>query len=502
MKTVFRFARRAGIGLVILITLIALFYAIEDWRGARSWERARARLASEGIPLDWRKLAPPKPPPEQNFVTPLLREYIEAAREHPAGERGAFDLPALKLSTVKSGPKPGVALATRTDLREWVRGLELSNSENLSQIQAAKLILDHLSPMEPLVQSLSASRNLPGASFDADFGHEPVWEMPFTHGTVVQNAAKALRLHAVANLAEGNTAAALDDIGILLRFARTLDDEPAVVSLLVSNLVASWAVGAIWEGLSEHAWSDAQLRAIIEDLQKLDRTSALHRSMEGELIFFVCGMEYIQRQSGIAPRMVHLYNSFNGLPEPNAVVAAMPRFFPSGWWDQSKALAAETYTKFLIASIHPAAETGPRIDPPIDSDIIAGNLPKMPWSILVKIALPVLASISEPIAMNQDQISMAIIACALDRYWLAEGHFPSRAAGLPPRFLDKLPRDAATGGDFIYRPSSDGRDFTLYSLGRNGIDDGGKVFFKANAPAKIDPARGDWVWPRTAALAQ
>ncbi|MGB7746129.1 MAG: hypothetical protein WBN75_02450 [Verrucomicrobiia bacterium] len=59
--------RRILISLAILATLIAIFYAEEDWRGKRAWENCKRELEAKGVVMDWEKLIPPPVPDDQNF---------------------------------------------------------------------------------------------------------------------------------------------------------------------------------------------------------------------------------------------------------------------------------------------------------------------------------------------------------------------------------------------------------------------------------------------------
>ena len=66
-ETGWRILRRILIGLAILATLIAIFYAEEDWRGKRAWENCKRELEAKGAVLDWNKYIPPPVPDDQNF---------------------------------------------------------------------------------------------------------------------------------------------------------------------------------------------------------------------------------------------------------------------------------------------------------------------------------------------------------------------------------------------------------------------------------------------------
>jgi hypothetical protein len=63
-----RMARRLLAGLVILATLIAVFYAEENWRGKRAWEKCKRDLEAKGEVLDWSAYIPAPIPDEQNIM--------------------------------------------------------------------------------------------------------------------------------------------------------------------------------------------------------------------------------------------------------------------------------------------------------------------------------------------------------------------------------------------------------------------------------------------------
>src|SRR5262245_47872795 len=68
-----RFVRWTLIALAWLVTLIVLFYAEENWRGARAAESFKRRAIAAGTQLDPAALVPQPVPDEQNFaMTPFF----------------------------------------------------------------------------------------------------------------------------------------------------------------------------------------------------------------------------------------------------------------------------------------------------------------------------------------------------------------------------------------------------------------------------------------------
>ncbi len=60
-----------------LATLIGLFYAVENWRGKRAWERCRREQKAKGEVLDWNVLIPAPVPDDQNiYKAPKMAEWF------------------------------------------------------------------------------------------------------------------------------------------------------------------------------------------------------------------------------------------------------------------------------------------------------------------------------------------------------------------------------------------------------------------------------------------
>lgn len=65
------------------------------------------------------------------------------------------------------------------------------------------------------------------------------------------------------------------------------------------------------------------------------------------------------------------------------------------------------------------------------------------------------------------------VMLALSEYQRREGKFPGSLTALAPQYLSTVPDDLMSGKPFRY--ASDGSSYRLYSFGRNGQDDGGRM---------------------------
>jgi hypothetical protein len=72
-----RVMRRWLFVLACLSTLTGLFYAVENWRGKRAWEKCRRELEAKGEVLDWNAFIPPPVADDQNiFKAPKITEWF------------------------------------------------------------------------------------------------------------------------------------------------------------------------------------------------------------------------------------------------------------------------------------------------------------------------------------------------------------------------------------------------------------------------------------------
>jgi hypothetical protein len=101
--------------------------------------------------------------------------------------------------------------------------------------------------------------------------------------------------------------------------------------------------------------------------------------------------------------------------------------------------------------------------------------------------LPALSKVIQRGTTGQTLFNQAAIACALERYRLVKGSYPDNLEALPAAgLITMLPQDVLTGQPMKYEKSG-AQEYVLYSVGWNGMDDGGrsgKTLFDA----------GDWVW--------
>ena len=72
-----RRARRTLVAAAVIVTLGAVFYTEENWRGKRAWENCKRELEAKGANFEWSSYIPAPIPDEQNiFKAPTMTEWF------------------------------------------------------------------------------------------------------------------------------------------------------------------------------------------------------------------------------------------------------------------------------------------------------------------------------------------------------------------------------------------------------------------------------------------
>ena len=465
--------------LAALTTLIALFYAVENWRGRRAWEACKRDLEARHLPTDWAPRKPTAIPEEQNFVaTPLLKSvgYRKGLKD--------FD---------RSRPLscPGLSLANR--IVDMGQLLDLSECQNdlrgMTNLalppwprEPALDVLDAFRPIEREMNELRLASRRPQSAFVIQ-GDDPITlDMP--NFVLCRSIAQILWLHSGAELALGHPEEAFRDQYVVHRLAEALQSSDTLVSTMIRVAIVGLNTSAFWQGWARHQWTATQFEQFQPLFHKVDLLSDLNRSFrEGETaaINYLCN-HYSSAQ---------LVKVFHGSGTWREIFVARIWFIylaPRGWRYQNQVGYNRTMMSLLDGTFDPLAQRifpGKVQEKSVELEILESHA--TPYNYLGRVAVPNLIRALQTTARNQTQVSEAEIVCALERYRLQKGAYPESLAALAPAFIETVPHDIVTGEPLHYQRTVDGQ-FLLYSVGWNEKDDGGA--------SSADKLRGDWVWPQ------
>ena len=489
-KSGWRILRRILIGLAVLATLIAILYAEEDWRGKRAWENYKHEWEAKGEKFDWQVFVPASVPDDQNFFTaPIFTNMLDGKIVmNPYHSDGSPDFRPEKNEVGYLG---GEGKTRITNLKTWQVSYRNPTNASLAkefpiapqpQTPAADVLLA-LSKFDSAIEELRQASQRPYANvpipYEEGLSASASTLLPYLAN--LKRCAQVLQLHAVAELADGQNAKALDDVKLLLYLNNSLRNSPFLISHLVRIAIEAIGLQPIWEGLAEHKWSDEQLVALDAELGKLDFLADYEFAMRGERAFAIASFEN-QR----------LTREIISGQENGSLVTNSLRFMPSAYFYQNELAFARMQQQWLL----PLVDTNSRIVLPAalqraEISVHAEQKHYSPYKVQALMLFPAIGRAVEKIAAIQSSIDLARIACALERYRLAHGQYPETLDALAPQFIGKLPHDIINGQPLHYRRTDDGK-FLLYSVGWNETDDGGQVAFKKDGSE--DREKGDWVW--------
>ena len=517
--------RRTFFALACFATLIALFYAEEDWRGKHDWEKFKREWEAKGERFDWQSIVPPSVPDDQNFAfspiwitqekytfqkTPKRAEAWYGDRIYSEEVAKIFPLfPITTTAVVGTNfwesnhlpPAPEKSGSWQTaqflDLKPWqffYRDLEKTNpAVEISiapqpQSPAADVLLA-LSKFDPVIERLRTDSALPYSRFPLGYDGMPA-AILLPHLSALKQFAQVLQLRATAELQNNESQKALDDVKLSLRLTDSIRTEPFLISHLVRIAMADITLQPIYEGLAEHKWSDAQLAGLDAELAKKDFLADYEFAIRGERALCIGDIEFFRHPHNLDPQFkrprlyflapffsfVQMLSNLSGDGSENSHMGFQMLalgFGPSGWIDQNELRIARFETKWYLPVVDADAKT---VSPAKirDAENALGQeiRHRTPENILETLLMPALSASAKKCAREQISVDLARTAIALERYRLANGNYPDSLGALATQFNAQVPHDIFGGQPLHYRKAADG-NFILYSVGWNEADDGG-----------------------------
>jgi ABC-type transport system involved in multi-copper enzyme maturation permease subunit len=472
-RAVRRFAIGAAVFAVVAASLVASYYSYHNWRSKSAWRTFQTSLKQGGESLDLSPLLPERVPDNANFArTPAFLALLSKTNHESTGwfERmRPFDLPASGyagnsvlmdwshqshsplhpfVSRTGQQSRDGSGTKRQEDAAAILRGLQ-SSSATLRELAAAAVRL-------PAFQT--------STNHDARAVLQPVRE-PIL---LLERLHLLFKVRACASLAMGQNADAAEDVLAGLRLARLARQLPDAGSTVRVQVLLTRSLQPLWEGLSQQAWTEPQLAALQHEIAGFnllaDYTNAIRRVV----------LAHIEVWRAIPDST----NSYIALPTADGGYRSEPawQLQPRSWWFES------------CIQLHNAGRNAIE-----QVDVATGRIQQaMNWSDLNGLSLdsPSRELLQQSwwwganpasVAFVQTSVNQATIACALERFRLANRACPETLEQLVPVLLARVPHDAVSGRPMIYQPVGEGR-FILRGVGPNGIDD------RKNNPSD------DWLW--------
>ena len=505
--------------------MLAIFYAEEDWRGQRDWNRYRQAAEARGESLDFRAYVPKPVPQAENFAAsdivqswmldaPIFANdlYSRAEGHIYADNRKAApyhrqftDLVAWQLAfdALQAGGLTPNTPPTRRPPSSLPQQSSLPTSQNFhtdktdlpSRTLAAPAVLEGLKANEEDFTELRLASARPYSRFPVQYGLENPALTRLPHLAKIKAVCQRLSLRACAELAAGQSDKAADDVKLMLYLADALKTEPFQISYLVRAANFQIAIQPVWEGLAEHRWTEAQLQELQARFQHYDFLADLDQSLKVDRAFIIWEIDVLKKNGLGSGGYLGSAEEIDGMGPRMQFLNLVGRLMPAGWYDFERLNLGTLFDLQMKEAMNAAqarvfpgqiASNSLRLQASSEATGLYSFLHHRAFATLF---VPPLSGTPIKAAVPQTAANQAAISCALERYRLAKGQFPEKLESLTPQFISRLPNDVITGQPYKYRRTGDGQ-FLLYSVGWNEKDDGGVP----GTHGLYDEKEGDWVW--------
>jgi hypothetical protein len=275
----------------------------------------------------------------------------------------------------------------------------------------------------------------------------------------IRKAAQLLAKNANTQAGKGQMDEAAQSLLDGLSLARSLDEEPIILSHLIQFAAEEIVENALESVLSRKTFSEGQLAVLQAGFHAAEAGISLARPVAGE------------RSMGIAVFQLPLEEQL----QPLARSQKPPLTIDFAAYRETATCRADFDFYLDLMETGVAAATSPFPDSlnalsDWKSYVSKGQTKGYHISALL---LPALETAFERAAECAGRLRIAQTALAIERYRIANNHaVPETLASLKPRFLAEIPADPFDGQPLRYNKDS-ATGYVVYSIGKDRQDDGG-----------------------------
>ena len=462
------------IGIALVVVLSALLFMAKA-KGRDDLEKFKAALRAKGEKLTAKELTP--------HAKPFNAAYgfkLSAASSQLAGLLAG----ASSARTTLPAETPGTAwvMWQQTNLASSYNGLTYD----------WKPIAGSREEITEILQSLSELLKEP------ESGSTPAWNGPKPAFTFV---AKRILAQTLGNLAlfdlhEHRLDDALHDIHLMIQLHHLHPDNLWLVNQMIRVAMAGLTLDTTWNALQADGWDEGQLEKLQRDWQTVNFMDLAEKALLGER---VVAAEFFPQLRQMSDQQIL---SQAGWSATNGLEASFEKYVSIPLWRVSSSdqdeLFCLTYFQSAIENFRLLKARRPWRE--FEAWIGARNVrfEKILSSPLQRqrlrfsgMIIPNFSKALFTALRSETSRQLTLTAIALKRFHLRHGRLPATLEELIPGYLPELPYDPISGKGLRYKPLETGK-FLLYSIGVDGIDDGGDpTETRSNGPR-------DMVWPSPA----
>lgn len=291
------------------------------------------------------------------------------------------------------------------------------------------------------------------------------------HVQDARDAAMALRYDAFQQLETDNTAGAADAIIAQFHAARSIGDEPFLISALVRIACDAMAATTCERFLAQCKADDPTLARIQKTVETTLADPIFLNGIRGERAMGFAALEHIRSQpwaaAGLGP----------GLAGGSTSIWDQVQAFIPGMVQRNQAAALTAMNEAVAIARRPHEEHWDAFE---TWETKIKNMPA-----LARLLAPAVTKVSQASLRHQAQLRCLHVALAAERYRLKHSKWPDSLMELvAEKLIDSTPLDPFDGKPLRIKRVEDG--LLIYSVGRDRKDDGGKFDRKQSWQANHD----------------
>lgn len=487
--------------IVALVVLVGILFLLERVRGKASLNAFKRHLVAKGEKLKFEELVPAQVDRESG-----AQEFVEAVKQLQDGDV----LPRNYPPVMKLCPTGRAIVCFREP--EWfdcgwvsegkfVEGRLTNHWTDLER---------DIAKNEPYLAQIRAALGKPVLVNKIDHAQLKTAYSP--HLSCAKSAALWLQAKVMLALHQNRLTEAAHDLEALVNIPRLFAEDRLLISELVRIAVLAVARAVTWEALQADGWTDVELVQLQRAWEKAEFVGAMTRVLEGERAFGIASLDELRRSYKATLDLLSwqdltpFFSGTDTVPRRRwwrgkllrPVYCWVWRF---AWLDQNELRYLQQMQQLLEATRTAQVEKTPTA---IRTAVAQAQdqLRKKSFMDQVRYADPEpVATITialERVLQAETERSLVLCAIALKRYAVRYGHLPETLDALVPEFLTAIPTDYMNNTKIKYRLNPDG-SYTLYSVGVDGVDNGGDTTRTPGVKAGGTIwARRDCVWPAPA----
>lgn len=503
------FKRNVLLGFGVLVLVLLAVAAVSHYRARWAVVRYQRQLQAAGEKLKIEGLIPMPPMPESNGA-PFFSQAV-----------GAFSWNGTNLLN-KNAPAPMMMVAPGKAMVGWAQpDVRVDGTNTWQEVAAA------LKQYQAGLDLVRTAAQCPVWDFRLDYRQGFTLLLP--HLAPEKRAVQLLGTVALCDLHQGDAAGAATNIEATLAIVNATTREGLVISQLVRIAMAYLSLADTWELLQATNLNDAELAELQHDWAGLSFAQPMDEAIEMERAMHEMLIERMRNSSAQFRQVLPFGGGSGSLANPTVSFGKMgdeilgeivtgtreARWrLTQSYPDELRMLkgsqvlieglrwfeAGQPFTNVASGQNQRLASLGLEITNSQSGGTYNGA--DVDLSSLFSEGVVSMSRVLYRVFFIEAGRRMTVTALALKRYQLRHSQYPPDLAALVPDFLPAVPRDPADGEPLRYRLRSNGT-FLLYSVGEDGVDNGGDPSPVTASDYTFGWNRGrDFVWPQPAAPAE